>query len=88
MQEIYIQQTHYKALFYIFFRWHRTSNPHKLVGIDRNGKLVGEPRPVELVRVPLLAWYLSGFVCAAIDAVNRDDEDFVVVSKVFPNNLE
>jgi hypothetical protein len=68
-------------------RWHRTSDPHKPVGVDCNGKLVGKPGPVELLCIPFLAWNLAGLVCAAIDAVDRNDKDFIVFVKIYPNNL-
>jgi hypothetical protein len=29
-------------------RWHRTSDPDDLAGIDRNANFIGEPRPIEL----------------------------------------
>jgi hypothetical protein len=68
-------------------RWHRTPNPHEIVRVYRNGELIGKPGPVELLRIPLLAWNLTGLVRAAINAVNRGDEDFITFVKISPNNL-
>ena len=58
-----------------------------MVVVDRDPELVCEARSVMLVAIPLGAWNRAGFVDAAVDAVDGNDEDFILVAVNSPNNL-
>jgi hypothetical protein len=64
----------------------RTSDPDNSIFVDSGSNLVGNTRSIKLLRVPFSAWNFTRLVNAAVDAINSDDEDFIMLIKIYPNN--
>jgi hypothetical protein len=66
-------------------------DPNKLITVDGNPKLIGQPWLVALVGVPLGAWLSPRLIDAAVNSVDCNDMDLLIVIVLIipmPNNLQ